>query len=367
MSSPTKPPDSSTPSSENLAAGAGRSGLLLVGNFFVTAGTHPVCLGLADALEAGGWEVRRTSFFRFRPFRLTDMVLNVLRHRNSYQMALVELFSGLSFIWAEAVATALRVAGKPFVLALHGGQLPEFAARHPGRVRRLLRSAAVVTSPSAFLAERMSEFRSDIEVLPNPLDLERFEFRPRDAPRPRLVWLRAFHEVYRPWLAVEVLGLLAATYPEARLTMYGPDKADGSQEKTEAAIRRLGLEERVSLGGAISGEEVPSSLQVGDIFLNTSKIDNAPRSVVEAMACGLCVVSTNVGGVPHLMRDGKEGLLVAADDPREMAGAVRRILEEPALAATLAQGGLEVARKHDWAVVYPRWEKLFNRILESTV
>ena len=337
-----------------------------MGNFFVTAGSHQVCLGLADSLEAIGWKVCRTSFFRLRPLRLAGMVLSVFLYRKAYQVALVELFSGLSFLWAEAVVSALRIVGKPIVLALHGGLLPEFSARYPGRVRRLLRSAAVVTSPSAFLAERMREFRSDIEILPNPLDLTRFEFHPRDDPRPKLVWLRAFHEVYRPWLAVEVLGHLAAAYPGARLTMYGPDKADGSKEKTEAAIRRLGLEERVSLGGAIPAEEVPSSLQDGDIFLNTSKIDNAPRSVVEAMACGLCVVSTNVGGVPHLMRDGREGLLVAPDNPREMAGAVRRILEDPALAAMLSRGGLEVARKHDWAVVFPLWERLFHRILERT-
>jgi len=345
-----------------------RTRLLLVGNFLSRQGQVPqLCEELADRFEMEGWSVLRTSSKPGKVARLAEMVVTAFRRRSEFDLAQIDLFSGSAFVWAEIVALVLRAARKPFVLTLHGGGLPEFSARYPTRVRRLLGSAAAVTCPSPYLAEQMREFRSDIEVLPNPLDLSRFEFHPRDSPRPRLVWLRAFHEVYRPWLAVEVLGLLAATYPEARLTMYGPDKADGSKEKTEGAIRRSGLEERVSLGGAIPAEEVPSSLQDGDVFLNSSKIDNAPRSVVEAMACGLCVVSTNVGGVPHLMRDGKEGLLVAPDDPREMAGAVRRILEEPALAATLSRGGLEVARKHDWAVVYPRWERLFNRILESTV
>ncbi|MGB5575739.1 MAG: glycosyltransferase family 4 protein [Thermoanaerobaculia bacterium] len=344
-----------------------RPRLLLVGNFLSRQGQVPqLCEELADRFEIEGWSVLRTSSKPGKVARLAEMVVTAFRRRADFDLVQIDLFSGSAFVWAEIVALVVRAARKPFVLTLHGGQLPEFAARHPVRVRRLLRSAAVVTSPSAYLAGQMREFRSDIEVLPNPLDLTRFEFHPRDDPRPKLVWLRAFHEVYRPWLAVEVLGHLAAAYPGARLTMYGPDKADGSKEKTEAAIRRLGLEERVSLGGAIPAEEVPSSLQDGDIFLNTSKIDNAPRSVVEAMACGLCVVSTNVGGVPHLLRDGREGLLVAPDNPREMAGAVRRILEDPALAAMLSRGGLEVARKHDWAVVFPLWERLFHRILERT-
>ena len=345
-----------------------RPRLLFVGNFLSGEGQVPqLCEELANRIELEGWSVLRTSSKAGKVARLAEMVVTAFGRRGDFDLVQIDLFSGSAFVWAEIVALALQANQRPFVLTLHGGLLPEFSARYPGRVRRLLRSAAVVTSPSAFLAERMREFRSDIEVLPNPLDLTRFEFHPRDDPRPKMVWLRAFHEVYRPWLAVEVLGHLAASYPGARLTMYGPDKADGSKEKTEAAIRRLGLEKRVSLGGAIPAEEVPSSLQDGDVFLNTSKVDNAPRSVVEAMACGLCVVSTNVGGVCHLVRDSTEGLLVAPDDPREMAGAVRRILEEPALAAMLSRGGLEVARKHDWAVVYPRWERLFHRILESTV
>ncbi|MGB5294041.1 MAG: glycosyltransferase family 4 protein [Thermoanaerobaculia bacterium] len=317
-----------------------RPRLLFVGNFLSGEGQVPqLCEELANRIELEGWSVLRTSSKAGKVARLAEMVVTAFGRRGDFDLVQIDLFSGSAFVWAEIVALALQANQRPFVLTLHGGLLPEFSARYPGRVRRLLRSAAVVTSPSAFLAERMREFRSDIEVLPNPLDLTRFEFHPRDDPRPKLVWLRAFHEVYRPWLAVEVLGHLAAAYPGARLTMYGPDKADGSKEKTEAAIRRLGLEKRVSVGGAIPAEEVPSSLQDGDVFLNTSKVDNAPRSVVEAMACGLCVTSTDVGGVACFLDDGKDALLVSPDDPEAMANAVVRILSDSKLAESLSRNG----------------------------
>ncbi len=343
-----------------------RPRLLFVGNFLSGENQVPqLCEELADRFEMEGWSVLRTSSKAGKVARLAEMVVTAFRRRGDFDLVQIDLFSGSAFVWAEIVASALQAIQRPFALTLHGGLLPEFSARYPGRVRRLLRSAAVVTSPSAFLAERMREFRSDIEVLPNPLDLERFEFRPRDAPRPRLVWLRAFHEVYRPWLAVEVLGLLAATYPEARLIMFGPDKTDGSKEKTEAAIRRLGLEKRVSLGGAIPAEEVPSSLQDGDVFLNTSEVDNAPRSVVEAMACGLCVVSTDVGGVPYLLDDGQDGLLVPPDDPEAMANAVVRILSDSKLAESLSRNGRGKAESHDWSIVIPRWERLFQEVAKD--
>lgn len=351
-------------SSQSIEA---RPRLLFVGNFLSRDGQVPqLCEELSNRFEHEGWSVLRTSAKSGKTARLADMVVTAFGRRHDIDLAQVDVFSGSAFLWAEMVASTLRVAGKPFVLTLHGGQLPEFASRHPVRVRRLFRSAAAVTSPSAYLAGQMREFRSDIEVLPNPLDLTRFEFHPRESPRPRLVWLRAFHEVYRPWLAVEILGQIAASFPEARLAMYGPDKRDGSKARTETAVRRLGLEEKVSLGGAIPAEEVPSSLQEGDVFLNTSKVDNAPRSVVEAMACGLCVVSAEVGGVPDLIRDGQEGLLVDSDEPGELAAAVRRILEDSDLAARLSRNGYEVARRHDWAVVFPLWHQLFFRILERT-
>ncbi len=341
---------------------------LVVGNFLSRSGQVPQsCEELSNRFERQGWSVVRTSAKPGKLGRMVDMVMNAIRHREDFDLAQIDLFSGSAFLWAETVALVLRWLKRPFVVTLHGGGLPEFSTRQPRRVRRLLGSAAAVTSPSKFLAERMRQFRSDIEVVPNALDLGQFEFRLRTSSEPKLVWLRAFHRVYRPWLAVETLGEVIASYPEAHLAMYGPDKPDGSCAKTEAAIRRLGLEGRVSIGGAVPAEEVPGRLQHGDIFLNTSTVDNAPRSVVEAMACGLCVVSTDVGGLAHLARDGHEGLLVPPDEPREMAAAVRRILEEPGLAAQLSRQGREVAGRHDWAVVLPLWQALFHRIVERTV
>ena len=75
----------------------------------------------------------------------------------------------------------------------------------------------------------------------------------------------------------------------------------------------------------------------GDIFLNTTGVDNAPVSVVEAMACGLCVVSTNVGGIPYLLEHEYDSLLVPSNDPAAMATAVRKADRTRSGKAPLAQ------------------------------
>ena len=79
---------------------------------------------------------------------LPDMLATVWTRRCDYDIAQIDVYSGAAFFWAEAVAFALRRLGKPYVLTLHGGALPDFAREWPRRTRRLLESAAAVTAPA---------------------------------------------------------------------------------------------------------------------------------------------------------------------------------------------------------------------------
>jgi Glycosyltransferase len=94
--------------------------------------------------------------------------------------------------------------------------------------------------------------------------------------------------------------------------------------------------------------------------LNTSRVDNTPVSVLEAMACGLCVVSTNVGGISYLLEDGHDALLVPSNDPSAMAAAVHRILVEPSLAKHLSYNARKKSEQFDWSNILPQWEALLG-------
>ena len=109
-----------------------------------------------------------TSRKRSRLLRLLDMIKTAWCRRHDYTIAQVDVFSGYSFLWAEAVCQIFSWLGKPYILTLHGGNLPMFAKKWPGRVRRLLCSAAVVTTPSGYLLHNMTRYRSDLRLLPNP-------------------------------------------------------------------------------------------------------------------------------------------------------------------------------------------------------
>ena len=337
--------------------------VLLIGNFLSAhVGNFSVCEDLAKKLRSAGLHVTTASDHKPRLARLVDIVTTVLRQRSQYNVAHVDVYSGLAFGLAEAACFALRAVGKPYVLTLRGGNLPNFAKRWPGRVNRLFRKATVVTTPSDFLMEQMRDFRDDIQLLPNPLHLDRYEFRPRQQLKPKLVWVRSFHEVYNAPMAVRVVAELAKEFPEIELSMVGPDKKDGSFGATANLAQQLGIADRIHFPGGVAKEAVPDYLNAADIMINTTNVDNTPTTLLEAMACGLSVVSTDVGGIPHLVSRDKNALLVKVNDHQAMADAVRRLLREPQLAAQLSSEARRFASQFDWDTVLPQWLQLFSKV-----
>lgn len=337
-----------------------RPPVLLVGNFLsATRGTRGVCEDLALGLRAAGWPVITTSSCSGRVARLIDFLVTVWRKRKRYQVAQVDVYSGPSFLWAECVCWALRLLKKPYVLTLHGGNLPAFAQRHSKRVQRLLLTACAVTTPSSYLFEQMRAYRQDLMRLPNSLELKKYPFKQRDRPEPNLVWLRAFHDIYNPSLAVKVVALLVKDFPAVRLVMIGPDKKDGSLESTKELAIKLGVLEKITFTGPVPKATTPEWINGGDILLNTPRIDNTPVSILEAMACGVCVVSTNVGGIPYLLEDEQDALLVPDGDEAAMARAVRRLISDEGMAGRLSRNGRRKVEQFDWSAILPKWERLF--------
>jgi glycosyltransferase involved in cell wall biosynthesis len=95
-------------------------------------------------------------------------------------------------------------------------------------------------------------------------------------------------------------------------------------------------------------------------MLNPTRVDNMPNSVLEALACGLPVISTNVGGVPYIVEDEQTALLVAPDNEQEMAQAIVRLCEDVDLRRQLSERGRREVAQYAWAEVWPRWRAVYN-------
>lgn len=340
-------------------------GVLLISNLFSVGSTYGgVCKDLAEKLSANGWFVVTTSAVSNRWSRPIDMIATIYRSRSEYSIAQIDVFSGAAFRWAELSAMLLRRSGKPVVLILRGGNLPDFSVKNSARVRNLLSGVAQVTTPSSYLLDQMRSYRNDIKLIPNPVSIESYSFRLRTRVKPNLLYLRALHKMYNPSMAIDVLKIVAEAYPDVRLTMVGPDKGDGSRQELIALIKNASLEFQVDVVGAVPKVTVPQYMDKADIFINTTNVDNTPISVIEAMSSGLCIVSTNVGGIPYLLTHEHDALLVPPNDPQAMADAIRRILNEPRLAERLSRNARAKAEQFDWSVILPQWEELLLDVIE---
>ena len=148
-------------------------------------------------------------------------------------------------------------------------------------------------------------------------------------------------------VAVDALALLdGQAGRQTRLVLAGTGTASPA---VADQVRRLGLGDQVLAPGRLERPALAALLARADVVVVPSRYEPFGRAVLEARAAGRPVVASAVGGLAEQVRDGVDGLLVAADDPAALAAAVRGLLDDPARAARLARAGHEVARRSTWA------------------
>jgi glycosyltransferase involved in cell wall biosynthesis len=321
---------------------------------------------LAGLFRREGYDVAMSSSVKQPLLRAIDLADAVLREGGRRDVAILSVFSGRAFAYAGLIGRLCQL-GLPLVMVLHGGALPEQFATSPKRSRRVLARAARVVAPSGYLAAATRELGLEATVIPNVLDLDHYAYEEEPAPvdgPPRLLWLRTLHPVYHPELAIEVLARLHARGLQARLTLAGQDK--GLLAPCRALAARLGLADALDFPGFLDMPAKQAAFANHDLFLNTNRIDNTPVTVLEAAAAGLPIVATNVGGVPHLLKDHESALLTPSEDPDAMAAAVLALWQDRDLRQRLRRQARQVAEASAWPAVHEQWVRLFADLTSAS-
>jgi glycosyltransferase involved in cell wall biosynthesis len=318
---------------------------------------------LSELFRSSGYSVVTASDVANRYLRLLDIIATVLRTRRDVDVQCLEIYGGPSFVVEDIASWLGKMAGHRIVMTLHGGAMPEFMARFPKWTRRVLGRADVLLSPSPYLQRAAAEHGFAAQLIPNVLDLRQYPFRPRSVLKPRLFWMRSFHDIWNPLMAVRVLRRVREVVPDATLVMAGQDK--GQLEETTRLATDLGLGDAITFPGFLDAGGKKGHGDAADIFITTNRIDNMPVAILEACAMGLPVVSTNVGGVPDLLEHERTGLLTPDDDDAAMADAVLRLLSDPELSSRLARNGRQLAERSSWEVIRPLWDAAFDRVLAT--
>jgi glycosyltransferase involved in cell wall biosynthesis len=177
--------------------------------------------------------------------------------------------------------------------------------------------------------------------------------------------MRAFEDVYNPAMAVEVARLLDKKFPDFQMVMAGGDK--GLLTAIKRMVSDYGLTTKVLFPGYINHQQKLQYAREYDIYICTNKIDNAPVSVIEFMALGLPIVSVNTGGIPYIIKDGENGLLVNDEDVDAMVEKIEMLIQQPALTTQIAANALNYSRRYDEAPVLGKWIKLFAQMQETEI
>ena len=336
--------------------------ILYVGNKLAIHGINPTGVDELGARLEKEFPIVRVSERKNRFLRLAEMLQSIWRYRKKSCVILIDTYSTANFYYAVAVATLARRLNIPYIPILHGGNLPVRLQRSPRLSRQLFGRAALNVAPSGYLQKAFEQEGYNVVHIPNALDIEEYPFTPRHKVRPGFLYVRAFSRLYNPLLLIEAFARIHDNYSDARLCMVGPDR-DGTLAAAKSRVRELGLEKAIEFPGKLSKTAWHRLAQDYDIFVNPTTVDNTPLSVIEAMALGLPVISTVVGGIPWLIRDEKDGLLVPSNDVEAMVETMKRLIEDPDLARRLSQNGRKKAEDFDWeSSVKKRWITLLKEL-----
>jgi N-acetyl-alpha-D-glucosaminyl L-malate synthase BshA len=366
-------------------------------------GSGVVATELGIELAARGHEIHFITYSQ--PFRLTGREGNIFFHEvavSNYplfehppydlalatRMAEVAEFYSLDLLHVHyAIPHSVSALLARQMLASRGLHLPFITTLHGTDITLIgldrsylpitkfgIEQSDGVTAISSYLRDRTREafgIDSEIEVIRNFVNCDVYirnpelvaAMRPRFAqPQERLlVHLSNFRPVKRIQDVVEVFARVAAAMP-ARLMLIGdgPDRS-----VAEYLARQHNIQDRIHFVG--KQDNVNELLPLADLMLMPSEMESFGLAALEAMACGVPVIATNVGGVPELIHNGQNGLLFEVGDVDSMASAAIELLRDEDKLKKMAREGRKTAQDHFCASrVIPLYESYYDRVLDRT-
>ena len=295
-------------------------------------------------------------------FRLLPFITRLWQAAGRSDVMHVMANSGWS--WHLVAAPAVWVASLrrvPVVVNYRGGEAASFLDRAGQLVAATIRRASRLVVPSGFLQEIFARHGMAAEIVPNIVD--RDVFHPGTAASvPQIIVARNLEPIYDNATALRAFAIVRQQRPDAQLLIAGTGP---EADRLRALAGDLGVRQAVQFAGRVDRDRMAQHLRESAVALNPSRVDNMPNSVLEALASGVPVVSTDVGGVPFVVQHGKTALLVPPEQPEPMAQAILRVLTDSDLAQRLRDAGLVAAQGYVWDAVRPRWCQAYKAALEA--
>jgi glycosyltransferase involved in cell wall biosynthesis len=261
---------------------------------------------------------------------------------------------------AEWGSWMAKIRRKKIFLTLHGGKLNEFEKTNPNRVNMVLNRADRILTPSLFLQSYFKEKGYKVDYIPNPLSLEKFPFKlgRNIDDNYKILWVRAFGEIYQPDLAIRTLYEIKKKIPFATLTMIGPDK--GLMNESKLLVDSLGLTKDVQFIGPVPNDSLFNYYQSHHCYLNTPKYESFGVALMEAASCGIPIVSLGVGEITYLWKHEYTMRIVFEHEAKKLASEIAILANNAVLAESQALNAKNIAEQFEWKHLRSKWLDLIQ-------
>ncbi|MBS1639264.1 MAG: glycosyltransferase family 4 protein [Bacteroidetes bacterium] len=314
---------------------------------------------LAELFQKHQYSIIKTSYYPNKIKRFLDTFFTILSKKNKYKIAIVPLYGGTaSLLWATVSVYLLKLINKQTVLIIHGGSIPERMKTKPNGYLRVIKKSDKVVCPSNFIIHHLKQYDVNALLIENVLNLSDYQFHQKNEIHPKLFWMRTFEDAYNPLMAVHVLSTLKKKYANATMVMAGRD--DGLLHATQTLAKELNVNNTITYPGYITNKQKNELAEQCDVYICTNKIDNAPVTFIEMFCLGLPVVSVNVGGIPFLVNDGENALLVNYNDVEAMTEKIEWLIQNKNEANKLITNAFATSRNYDEEIIIKKWEHLFE-------
>ena len=290
---------------------------------------------------------------------------------------------GVLETWAGLAALKFKEKNPEvkYLLTMQSGDSDEFIKRRTWfwsrRYEQIFRKADFIQVISEFLKKRARRYgyKGEIEVVPNGVDIEKFKAgKPPLAPpypkgeNPIEKLLKGGSEKVIITVSrieekngVEYLIKAVQNLP-VKLLIVGGGKLESS---LKALVAKLDIKDKVIFTGRINHDDLPKYYSVADIFVRPSLSEGLGNVFLEAMALGVPVVGTAVGGIPDFLKDGETGLFCKTKDPSDLAEKIKLLLEDEKLREKLIRNGKElVQKKYNWDKIAEKMNDIFKELIK---
>jgi len=207
----------------------------------------------------------------------------------------------------------------------------------------------------------------DITIVPNGIDLKEYiselPVQIVEGAEKRILFVGRLHPVKGVRYLLQAMSIVHQELPEAKLILVG----DGEErEYLESLTDSLGIRECVEFAGRVPHERVQDYMNLAEVFVLPSLSEGFPVTILEAMACGLPIVATRVGGVPDIIEDGANGYLINTKNPEQIAEALLRVLQDEELQKIMSNNNRKSAEKYRWDTVAATLEGVYQNSLGSS-